>query len=127
MTRTSVLSAFAGVLGLIASASSIAADSTVLRVLVIQTQDVSAYVSEVKNLQALYSKNGLQITLRVWRATYAGPDTGTIVLSAELPNLAAVATISDSVKKNPEIAAEMKKINGMRKIVSDSLYDLQTN
>src|ERR1017187_6422782 len=71
--------------------------------------------------------HGLQITLRVWRATYAGPDTGTIVLSAERPNLAAVATISDSVKKNQEIAAEMKKINGMRKIVSDSLYDLQTN
>jgi len=28
------------------------------------------------------------------------------------------------VRTNPDVAAEMKKINGMRKIVSDSLYDL---
>jgi len=35
-----------------------------------------------------------------------------------------LAKIEDSLRTNPDLATEMKKISGMRKIVSDSLYDL---
>ena len=126
MRKTILSAVFAGVLTLSASLAAVAADQTALRVIVVQTADVPAYVHEVTALQALYKKAGQPITLRVWRATYAGSDTGTIVVSVEFPNFAAIAKTNDIVRTNAEIGAEMKKINSMRKIVSDSLYDLQT-
>ena len=126
MKKIILSAAFAGLFGLTASLAAAAADSTVLRVLAVQTNDVQAYTREVETLQALYKKAGQPVTLRVWRATYAGADTGTIVVTAELPNLAALAKMSDSMRSNPEISSEMNKIGGMRKIVSDSLYELLT-
>jgi hypothetical protein len=123
--RISIVSvAFVGIFGLIASLSAAAADTAVSRVIVVQTADVPGYVHEVETLQALLKKTGVAATLRVWRATYAGPDTGSIIVTVEVPNLAGIAKIEDSLRTNPDLAAEMKKINGMRKIVSDSLYDL---
>jgi hypothetical protein len=124
-TRTTVISAaFAGIFGLIASLSAVAADTAVSRVIVVQTADVPGYVHEVETLQALLKKAGLPATLHVWRATFAGADAGSIVVTVEVPNLATIAKIDDTVRTNPDVAAEMKKINAMRKIVSDSLYDL---
>ena len=123
--KISIMSAaFAGMFGLIASLSAVAADTVVSRVIVVQTADVPGYVHEVETLQALLKKAGVPATLRVWRASYAGSDTGSIVVTVEVPNLAGIAKIEDSLKSNPDLAAEMKKINGMRKIVSDSLFDL---
>lgn len=124
MRRTILSAAAAGILGLIASFSAFGADAAVLRVIVVQTADVPAYVHEVEALQTLLRKAGQTVTLRVWRATFAGPDAGAIVVSVEVPNLAAIAKIDDTMRTNPEVSAEMKKINGMRKIVSDGLYDL---
>jgi len=119
-----ISAAFVGIFGLIASLSAVAADTAVSRVIVVQTADVPGYVHEVETLQALLKKAGVPATLRVWRATFAGAETGSIVVTVEVPNLAAIAKIDDTVRTNPDVAAEMKKINGMRKIVSDSLYDL---
>jgi hypothetical protein len=122
--RISMISAaFVGIFGLIASLSAVAADA-VSRVIVVQTADVPGYVHEVETLQALLKKAGVPATLRVWRASYAGSDTGSIVVTVEVPNLAGIAKIEDTVRTNPDVAAEMKKIGAMRKIVSDSLYDL---
>jgi hypothetical protein len=114
--------AIAGLIGLLASMSA-AADSSVLRVLVVQATDVPAYVHEVETLQALYKKLGQQVTIRAWRATFAGPDTGAIIVSVEVPNLAGLVKLTDAIRTNPEVAAEMKKIGAMRHVVSDSLYD----
>ena len=116
--------AFAGMFGLIASFSAVAADTPVSRVIVVQTADVPGYVHEVETLQVVLKKAGVPATLRVWRATFAGADAGSIVVTVEVPNLATIAKIDDTVRTNPDVAAEMKKINGIRKIVSDSLYDL---
>lgn len=123
MKRTILSAAFAGLLGLTASLSAVAADPSVLRVIVVQTADVPGYVHEVESLQAIYKKAGLQSTLRVWRATYAGADAGAIIVSIEVPNLATLAKMNDTARTNPEAATEMKKISAMRKILSDSLYE----
>ena len=123
MKKTILSAAFAGLIGLTASLSAVAGDPAVLRVIVVQTADVPGYVHEVGNLEALFKKSGQQVTVRVWRATYAGADTGAIVASIEVPSLTALDKLNDAIRTNPEIAAEMKKINGMRKIVSDSLYE----
>jgi hypothetical protein len=123
MRITIISAAFAGVLGLVASFAAPAADTAVSRVIVVQTADVPGYVHEVETLQALLKKAGVAATLRVWRATYAGVDAGSIVVIVEVPNLAGIAKVEDTIRTNPDLAAEMKKINTMRKIVSDSLYE----
>ncbi len=118
------LAAVAGLaLSLSLSARAAAAEPTVLQVIVVQTTDLDAYVREVNNLQSLYRKAGLSITLRVWRATYAGADAGAIVVAVEAPNLAALAKLSALDKSNSEIGAEMQRIYALRRIVSDSLYE----
>src|SRR5258708_6595645 len=123
--RISMISAaFAGIFGLIASLSAVAPDTAVSRVLGVPAADVPGDVPPVETLQALLHKTGHPATARVWRATFAGAEAGSIVVTVEVPNLAAIAKIDDLVRTNPDVAAEMKKINGMRKIVSDSLYDL---
>ncbi len=122
MKKTILATVCAGLIGLMASMSA-TADSTVLRVLVVQAPDVAAYIKEVQNLTALYKKLGQPVTIRAWRATYAGPDTGAIIVSVEVPNLAALAKLNDTVQTNPDVGAEMKKIVGLRHVVSDSLYE----
>jgi hypothetical protein len=126
MKRTALITAFAATVGLTASLSALAASPTTLRVIVVQTADVPAYVHEINTLQAIFKKIGQQVTLRVWRATYAGPETGAVAVTVEVPNFMALAKLNETLQSNPEVAAEMKKIGGMRKIVSDSLYDQLT-
>ena len=98
--------------------------STTLRVIAVQTSDIKTYRHEVEALQGEFKKEGLPVTLRVWRATYAGPDTGTIIVTVEVPDLATLAKIEDAVMKpNSPLGATMKRIEAMRKITSDSLYE----
>ena len=97
--------------------------STTLRVIAVQTPDIKTYRHEVETLQGEFKKEGLPVTLRVWRATYAGPDTGTIIVTVEVPDLATLAKIEDAVlKPNSPLSATMKRIEAIRKITSDSLY-----
>jgi hypothetical protein len=116
----------AGLALLVISAQALAADPVVLRVIVIETADVSAYVHEVTNLSALSKKAGAPVILRVWKARFAGPNTGTVVVSIEYPNLAALAKSDDLMRSNADLVGQMKKIAAIRKIVSDSIYEEQT-
>ena len=118
--------ACAGLIGLCASLTAFAADRPVMRVLVVQTNDAAAYAHEVANLQAIFRKTGQQVTLRVWRATFAGPDTGSIVVSVEVPSLTALAQMNEALRNNAEVAAEMKRIEAMRAVTSDSIYEAVT-
>jgi hypothetical protein len=123
MRKILLSAAFAGLLGLIGSLSAAADEPTVLRVLLVQTADVPGYVHEVESLRALLKKANVADNIRVWQATYAGPDTGAIVVSIEYPNFAALAKANDALRTNPELAAQMAKINKIRKVLSDSLYN----
>jgi hypothetical protein len=125
MRKIALSAAIAGILALLASLSAGAADDDgLMRVLVVQPTDLAAYVREVENLQALLKKAGQTTRLRVWQASYAGPDTGSVVVSIEVANLAALAKLVESLKTSPDLASEMKKINGLRKVISDSVFDL---
>jgi hypothetical protein len=112
------------VMGLaLASASALPASAT-LRVIAVQTSDIKTYRHEVDTLQGEFKKEGLPVTLRVWRATYAGPDTGTIIVTVEVPDLATLGKIEEAVMKpNSALGATMKRIEAIRKIASDSLYE----
>jgi hypothetical protein len=100
------------------------AGSTTLRVIAVQTSDIKTYRHELDTLQGQFKQEGLQVALRVWHATYAGPDTGTLIVTVEVPDLATLAKVEDAVKKpNSALGATMKRIEAIRKITSDSLYE----
>jgi hypothetical protein len=112
------------VMGLALASTAALPASTVLRVIAIQTPDIKTYRHEVETLQGEFKKEGLPVTLRVWRATYAGPDTGTIIVTVEVPDLGTLAKIEEAVMKpNSALGATMKRIEAIRKIASDSLYE----
>jgi hypothetical protein len=104
-------------------AGSALAASPILRVIVIQTTDLKAYIHEVDTLRAQFKKSGIPVTLRAWRARFAGTDAGAVVVSVEMPDLATLAKVDDAQKTNAEIVATMQRIGALRKIVSDSLYE----
>jgi spermidine/putrescine-binding protein len=126
MKRTILSAAFVGALGLAMALPALAAEPPVLRVIVVQVSDVTAYTHEVEVIRALYKKLNMPITIDAYRATYAAAETNTIVVAIELPNLATLAKMNEMTRSQPEVVAEMKKINALRKITSDSLYEKLT-
>ncbi len=62
------------------------------------------------------------MTIRIWRARFAGSEAGTLIVAVEMPDLAALAKVDELQESNTEIAARMQKIGALRKIVSDRLY-----
>jgi hypothetical protein len=113
----------ATILALPPFAAAVAADRPVLRVIVVQPTDVAAYVKEIDAVRALWKKHKVPATLTVWRATYAGADTGAVVVGVQFPSLVALAQGMEAIRSNAEIGAEMTKVVALRKVVSDSLYE----
>ena len=97
--------------------------ATVLRVIAVQTDNTSGYVKELAKGQALIKRLGSSAVLRVWRARFAGRDTGTVVVSVEYPNLATLAQDEARALADPEYSAWLSGLDKIRKIVSDSTYD----
>jgi len=111
------------VLALALLAGTANAAAPIARIIVVQTTDLSAYLKEVGNLRAQFRKIAPSVSLRVFRARFAGPEAGTVVVAVEMPDLATLARIDELQKSNTEVAATMERIGKLRKIVSDSLYE----
>ena len=114
--------AFAALL-LMSSVFALDAHATVLRVVTVQTDNVEAYVQELGRGQALIKKLGGSAILRVWRARFAGPDAGAIVVSLEYPDMTTFANDEKKVTETAEYQAWLKGLAKLRKVLSDSLYD----
>jgi hypothetical protein len=93
------------------------------RIIVVQTTDLPAYLKEVDTLRGQFKKAGVAVTLRVFRATYAGPEAGAIVVAVEVADLATLGKVNELQKSNADISATLGRIGKLRKIVSDSLYE----
>lgn len=103
--------------------SGVAAEAATLRVVVVQTSDLAAYVKAVQDGQALLKRKGSPATLRVWKARFAGADAGAIAVAVEYPNLEALAKDTDRMASDPELRAWLQGLDKLRKIVSDSIYE----
>jgi hypothetical protein len=106
-----------------------AADSnTVLQVTAVQVKpgQMDAYLAKVKQLQAIMKRLGGSSTTRVWEATIAGDDSGTVVVGVEYPSLAAYAESTAKVSADAEWQKMMADLDGMRTVVSRSLYRERT-
>lgn len=100
-----------------------AAGAVVLRVVEVDTPDATAYASEINKGQALLKRLKSSAILRVWRARFAGTDTGKIMVSIEYADMATLAKDEARAMADPEYKAWLDNLGKMRKIVSDSTYD----
>src|ERR1700682_3176426 len=79
-----------------ASTAAFAQKTTVLRVVVVKTDNPAAYAQELEKGRQIKKRLGAQATTRAWQARFAGPEGGAMVASIEYPSLDAFA---DAYKK----------------------------
>lgn len=101
----------------------LAAEPVVLRVVVLQVENLDAYVQEIERGKALLKRLQSPATIRVWRARFAGPNSGSVVVGIEYPNMAALASDDAKTAASAEFQAWLKNLDKFRKIVSDNLYE----
>lgn len=99
-----------------------AANPTVVRVVVVETDNLSAYLKELERGKAMLKRLGSPAEIRVFQARFAGPDAGAVVVTVEFPSLAALVESDAKVEADAEYTAWIKGLDKLRKIVSDSLY-----
>jgi hypothetical protein len=109
-------------LGLGASNAALAEGKTYLRVIVVKTEDASAYLHELDKGKAMLKRLGVTVQMRAWRATFAGPDTGLLIISQEYASFAAFADAAAKTAADQEFSVWLKGLDKVRKIASDSLY-----
>ena len=100
-----------------------AAEAATLRVVVVQPTDTDAYVKALEQGKALLKAKGSEGTIRVWRARFAGPEAGAVVVSIEFPNLESLAKDDARFASDPELKAWLQSLDKLRKVVSDSIYN----
>lgn len=110
------------VLGLALACHSASA-AGLLRVIVVQASDLHAYLHEIDTLRGQFKKAGVAVTIRAFRARFAGSEAGAVVVSVEMADLATLAKVDNLQNSNADIVATMERIAKNRKIVSDSLYE----
>ena len=64
-----------------ASSAAFAQKATVLRVVVVKTDDPAAYAQEIEKGRQVMKSLGIQGQTRVWQARFAGPEAGAVVVS----------------------------------------------
>lgn len=114
-----------GVLGIVAALLCCGmANAATLRVVAVQTSEVAAYTKAIlTDGQALWKRKGSAAQFRVWQATFAGEDVGTVIVSVEYPNMEALAKDMALLRSDPELTAWLAGLAKMRKVLSDSLYE----
>jgi hypothetical protein len=100
-----------------------AAGAVVMRIVVVETPDAVAYASEITKAQVMLKRLKSNAILRVWRARFAGADTGKIIVSVEYPDMATLAKDEARSMADPEYKAWLDNLGKTRKILSDSTYD----
>lgn len=99
------------------------AEAAVMRVVVVETSDVAAYTTELGKIRAGIARIGGKETLRFWRARFAGPNAGQLVVSIEYADMAAYVAEDTKMRADADLAAVLKGLDKIRKVVSDSIYD----
>jgi len=99
------------------------ANAATMRVVVVETSDVAAYVKALEEGKALLKKKGSPAALHVWYGRFAGPDVGHVAVTIEYPSLEALAKDDNMMRSDAELSAWLAGLNKIRKIVSDSIYE----
>jgi hypothetical protein len=120
-TRTTALIASATV-ALCLAGTAFAASTAWMRVISVKTDNVSAYLHELDTGRAMMKRLGVSTQLRVFRATFAGPNAGEIVVTQEYASWAALGDAQTKTAADAEFTAWLKNLDKIRTITSDSLF-----
>ena len=113
--------ALAAALAVLAYASS--AQAAVSRVIIVDTADAAAYLKNLDKVRAMNTRLGNKGVIRTWRARFAGPQTGALVVVIEYADMNTFAAEDTKLRGDAEFQSLQKELDKTRKIVSDSLYD----
>ncbi len=100
----------------------VSAQAAVFRVVVVEVSDTGMYMKEIDNIRAAMKRLNVDGTLRVMRARFAGEAAGTVVVAVEYKDMASFAATDAALATDADNTATMRRIEALRKIVSDSLY-----
>ena len=106
-------------------AAALADTRSVLQVIGVKVQgDFNTYIEKVKKLRDVSRRLGMP-TFRIWRATLAGSDAGTIFVAVEHPSMAALAESTARLSADPEWQKVIKDLDksGIRTVISNSLLE----
>lgn len=104
------------------SSAAFAQKTAVQRVVIIKTDHVDAYLQLLAKGIELQKSLGVTPRTQAWQATFAGSDTGTIVVTIEFPDMAALADASTKLNASSDYQAWLADLGKIRTIVSDSIY-----
>ena len=126
MVRAAKAVILAGTLSMALALPVAAADKpVVLQVIAVKVKgDMDAYLSMIKRGQAIAKRLGTP-SLRVWRATLAGPETGTVFIAVEHKSMVALAEDQAKLAKDAEWQTFMKDLqkSELRTVESSSLLE----
>lgn len=104
------------------SSSAFAQKTTVSRVLIVKSDNVSAYLEQLEKGREIMKRIGVPYQIRLWQGTFAGPNAGSIVVVIEYSSLAALADADAKTRADKEFQTWVKGLDKIRTIVSDSIY-----
>jgi hypothetical protein len=118
-----MLTAVLFVLATSLSAVTFADDHSTLRVVAVNATDANAYIAELRKGKEMMMKIDSKMSMRAWRATFAGTTTGTVIVALEYPgSLSDFAGAWEKTLADKGMASWLDGLSGLRAIVSDSLY-----
>ena len=94
----------------------------VIRVIGVETDDVSQYVQQIERGTAILARLNSPATIRVLVAAYAGPNTGNVVVTVEYASMTELAEDEARGLADNEYTAWLAGLDDIRTIVSDSIY-----
>jgi len=122
MRRNAAMAVVALLFVCAASSAAFAQKATVVRVVVVKTDNPAAYAQEIEKGRQIMKGLGVQATTRVFQARFAGPEAGAVVVSIEYPSMDAFADAYKKTSGSSDYQNWLKDLDKVRKIVSDSLY-----
>lgn len=122
MRRNAAMAAVVLLLVCVASSVAFAQKTTVLRVVVVKTENPAAYAQEIEKGRQIMKGLGVQQITRVWQARFAGPEAGAVVVSIEYSSMDAFTDAYKKTNASSDYQNWLKDLDKVRKIVSDSLY-----
>ena len=118
-----LLTAVLFVLATSLSAVTFADGHSTMRVVAVDTDDADAYIAELRKGKKMIAKVDPKMSMRSWRATFAGANAGTVIVALEYPgNLSDFAVAWEKTLADKGMASWLGGLSGLRTIVSDSLY-----
>ena len=104
------------------STAAFAQKTTVVRVVVVKTDNPAAYAQAIEAGKEIMKKAGVSANTRVYQASYAGPDAGAVIAAIEYPSITALAEAEMKLRADKDYVAWLKGLDKIRTIVSDSVY-----